>query len=157
VSRFRVGHSDAIDDACFGVAGPVIDGHVETPNIPWTVDAAALGREIGLASVVLINDLVANAHGIFQLRPADFVTLCPGAPGAAGNVAVISAGTGLGEAGMYWDGRAHHPFACEGGHADFSPRHVSERLSDDLLNARGSGLRGRGRHQQRTMPGRERR
>ena len=122
VTRFRAGHADAIDDACFGVAGPVIDGHVETPNIPWVVDAAALGREVGLASVVLINDLVANAQGIFQLEPADFAPLAPGAPGSAGNVAVISAGTGLGEAGMYWDGRAHHPFACEGGHADFAPR-----------------------------------
>jgi glucokinase len=121
VARFRASHADPIDDACFGIAGPVIGGHVETPNLPWPVDAAALSREVGLARVELINDLVANAQGIFQLGPADFVTLNAGAAHAAGNVAVISAGTGLGEAGMYWDGQHHHPFAGEGGHADFAP------------------------------------
>ncbi len=121
VGRFRAGHGTPIDDACFGVPGPVAGGRVETPNLPWVVDGAVLARELGLAHVDLINDLQANAHGIFQLGATDLVALNAGAAGAAGNVAVISAGTGLGEAGMYWDGRHHHPFACEGGHADFAP------------------------------------
>ncbi len=118
---FRGVHGQALAGACFGVAGPVIDGHVETPNLAWDVDAARLARTLALPQVGVINDLEANAHGIFTLEAADFVVLNAGAPGATGNIAVISAGTGLGEAGMYWDGARHHPFATEGGHADFAP------------------------------------
>jgi glucokinase len=121
VRRFRTAHGTPIAQACFGVAGPVVSGRVEAPNLAWDVDSRALARELGLPRVSLINDLEANAHGIFELAPADFVVLNAGAPGAAGNIAVISAGTGLGEAGMYWDGRHHHPFACEGGHSTFAP------------------------------------
>lgn len=120
-----------IDAACFGIPGPVRDGRVVTPNLAWVVDSKSLARELGLKSVRLINDLEANAHGIAALKPEDFVTLNPGAPDAQGNRAVISVGTGLGEAGMYWDGSSHHPFACEGGHVDFAPR---DELETDLLH-----------------------
>jgi glucokinase len=106
---------------CFGVAGPVNEGRVEAPNLPWIIDAKVLERELGLNKVYLINDLLANAHGLSELHAADFEVLAPGAPGAAGNAAVISAGTGLGEAGLFWDGTTHHPFAAEGGHSDFAP------------------------------------
>jgi len=121
VRVFRAAHPIPLDHACFGLPGPVVKGRVETPNLPWLVDAAELARGIGLSSVGLLNDLEANAHGIFALEAADLVVLNPGSPHATGNSAVISAGTGLGEAGVYWDGRHHHPFACEGGHADFAP------------------------------------
>jgi glucokinase len=121
VGRFRSAHGDPIATACFGVAGPVVGGRVETSNLAWDVDAAVLARELGLPGVALINDLEANAHGIFALTPADFVVLNAGAADAAGNVAVISAGTGLGEAAMYWDGQQQHPFASEGGHTSFAP------------------------------------
>jgi glucokinase len=94
---------------------------VETPNLAWDVDGARLAHTLGMPHVGLINDLEANAHGIFTLEPADFVELNSGAPKPTGNIAVISAGTGLGEAGMYWDGAHHHPFATEGGHTDFAP------------------------------------
>lgn len=115
-----------VERACFGIAGPVQHGRVVTPNLPWVVDSAILAHELGLAAVSLLNDLEANAHGIAALKPADFVTLNPGTPDAQGNAAVISVGTGLGEAGLFWDGQTHRPFACEGGHSDFAPRNALE-------------------------------
>src|SRR4029077_1601936 len=81
---------------------------------------------LGLQTVALINDLEANAYGIAALGPEDFLTLQEGAPDTPGNAAIIAAGTGLGEAGLYWDGRDHRPFACEGGHSDFSPGNALE-------------------------------
>jgi glucokinase len=126
VTAFVPAQSRRIDSACFGIAGPVQHGRVVTPNLPWVVDSKALAHDLGLPAVKLLNDLEANAHGIAALAPEDFVTLNAGASGAEGNAAVIAVGTGLGEAGMYWDGQTHHPFACEGGHADFAPRDATE-------------------------------
>ena len=126
VAAFTAANPNRIVGACFGVAGPVRNGRVTTPNLPWVVDSSVLARRLGLPKVSLINDLEANAHGIAVLKPEDFVSLNAGVPDAVGNAAVISAGTGLGEAGLYWDGRSHHPFACEGGHVDFAPRDVLE-------------------------------
>lgn len=111
-----------IKHACFGIAGPVQNGRVKTPNLAWTVESTVLAKTLELPSVTLINDLEANAYGVAALQPNEFVVLNPGADGATGNRAVISAGTGLGEAGLYWDGVEHRPFACEGGHCDFAPR-----------------------------------
>ncbi len=111
-----------INCACFGIAGPVLNGCVKTPNLAWTVEAAVLARTLGLPEVSLINDLEANAYGVAALQPNEFFVLNAGATCPTGNIAVISAGTGLGEAGLYWDGNEHRPFACEGGHADFAPR-----------------------------------
>jgi glucokinase len=115
-----------VDQACFGIAGPVIQGRVETPNLSWVVDSQSLARELKLPRVSLINDLEANAHGIAALRPEDFAVINKGNPDSQGNTAVISAGTGLGEAGLFWDGERHRPFACEGGHCDFAPRNELE-------------------------------
>ncbi len=126
VRAFRTTHRLSVDHACFAVAGAVIGARAQTPNLPWQVDAASLAREIGLPSVGLLNDLEANAYGIPALGAADLVILNAGSPNAVGNQVVISAGTGLGEAGLYWDGHEHHPFASEGGHADFAPRNDLE-------------------------------
>lgn len=115
-----------IDSACFGIPGPVIKGKAKTTNLPWHVDAANLARALHLQQVGLINDLEAHAHGIAALSADDFYVLNPGLPDATGNAAVMAPGTGLGEAGLYWDGTRHHPFACEGGHADFAPRTAVE-------------------------------
>ena len=112
------------------VAGPVVDGRVRTTNLPWLIDARELAGDLGLGTAGLINDLEANAWGIGALGPDDFAVLNEGAPGAHGNQAVIAAGTGLGEAGLYWDGAMHRPFACEGGHANFAP---SGPVEIDLL------------------------
>lgn len=108
--------------ACFGVAGPVMDGRVETTNLQWVVDAGDLMEVAGVESAFLLNDLEAQAYGIDALEPDDFVVLNEGRPGSEGNRALIAAGTGLGQAGLYWDGSTHRPFACEGGHTSFAPR-----------------------------------
>jgi len=112
--------------ACFGVAGPVRNGRVEASNLPWIIESKRLAEELDLKKALLINDLEANAWGIAFLDPADLVSLNQVKGTPVGNQAVISAGTGLGEAGMYWDGTKHHVFACEGGHADFAPRNELE-------------------------------
>jgi glucokinase len=130
VRTFVAQHRVSVEQACFGIAGPVKDGRAVTPNLPWVVDAADLSRLLGLEEVALINDLEANTYGIAALEAEDFVVLSPGAPYPQGNIAVIAAGTGLGEAGGYWDGKLHHPVASEGGHADFAPRNA---LEIDLL------------------------
>ena len=111
---------------CLGVAGPVRKGKCRTTNLPWTIDAAAISRDLGLPGITLLNDLEATAHGIPALGPEDLVVLNPGETGAEGNAALIAAGTGLGEAGLFWDGREHRPFATEGGHASFAPRNEKE-------------------------------
>ena len=108
--------------ACFGVAGPVVNGVAKVTNLPWTIEATGFGDVLGGAPVRLINDLEAVAYGVGVAGDDAFVTLNPGVPDATGNRAVIAAGTGLGQAGLYWDGRTHHPFASEGGHASFAPR-----------------------------------
>jgi len=114
------------DRACFGVAGPVRQGRVRTPNLPWSVEGEVLAQALGLPSVKLLNDLEANAYGIDLLGKDDFAVLNPGIPDPTGTIAVVSAGTGLGEAFAYWDGTAHRPLPSEGGHADFAPRNELE-------------------------------
>lgn len=126
VAKFLASSSLRPDQACFGVAGPVRNGRVEASNLPWIIESKVLASEAKLDSITLINDLEANAWGIPALDPSDLVLLNPGKGDSIGNQAVISAGTGLGEAGMYWDGAKHHIFACEGGHADFAPRNELE-------------------------------
>ncbi len=109
-----------IEAACFGVAGPVQNGRCQATNLPWVIDASVLSEQLGIKKVWLINDLEANAWGVTLLRSEERMVLNPGVA-QQGNGALISAGTGLGEAGLYWNGSGHVPFACEGGHADFAP------------------------------------
>ena len=111
-----------VHSACLGVAGPVRAGKSKISNLPWVIDAKEVAKQLRLNSVGLLNDLEAYAYGIDGLESGDFITLSEGSEDAEGNRAVISAKTGLGMAGLYWDGFRHHPFACEGGHADFAPR-----------------------------------
>jgi glucokinase len=112
--------------ACFGVAGPVRRGRSKISNLPWIIDSRDLAKQLRLDSVGMLNDLEAYAYGIDALDSKDFVTLNEGSEDAEGNRAVISALTGLGVAGLYWDGFRHHPFGCEGGHSDFAPRNELE-------------------------------
>jgi glucokinase len=107
--------------ACFGVAGPVTNGSVVASNLPWVVESARLAHELKLSQAALINDLEATGWGIGALESNDLVPLNNVAPNEQGNQAVIAAGTGLGEGGLYWDGTRHHVFASEGGHCDFAP------------------------------------
>jgi glucokinase len=123
-----------ITRVCLGVAGPVSYGRCEATNLPWVIDSQEIARQLNLPLVNLINDLEAKAYGIAELGTKDFEVLNQGTPNAQGNRAVVSAGTGLGEVGLFWDGREYRPFASEGGHADFAPRnHLEMDLLDYLL------------------------
>ncbi len=115
--------------ACFGIAGPVRNGRVETSNLPWVIEQSRLAEQIHMPATLLINDLEAAAWGIAALSPADLVSL-NSVPRSAGNQAVIAPGTGLGQAGLFWDGSQHRVFACEGGHCDFGPQ---DELQIELL------------------------
>jgi glucokinase len=131
VRLFLAAGNEKVRYACFGVAGPVKGGVVQVTNLPWTVNAALLQAELGLQKVSLLNDLEANAYGIGTLQPHELLSLNPsGNPDQVGHRALISAGTGLGEAGLMWDGIAHRPFASEGGHASFAP---NDAIGDELL------------------------
>src|ERR1700740_2174612 len=121
VSKFLADSGTRPDAACFGIAGPVRNGRVETSNLPWVIEQARLAKQIHLPHTLLINDLEASAWGVAALAAADFVSLHEVSGPAVSNQAVIAPGTGLGEAGLFWDGTQHHVFACEGGHTDFAP------------------------------------
>jgi glucokinase len=124
--------------AGFGVPGVVHDGQAKPTNLSWGVDAKTISAEFGIPYVGLLNDLAANAYGISQLKPKDFVTLQTGAPQPVGNRCIISPGTGLGQAGLFWDGRHHRVWANEGGHADFAPRNDLEiALLEHLIKRYG--------------------
>ena len=131
VSTFILSKPQAVDAACFGIAGPVRDGRAQVSNLPWgTVDSSRLASEINIRSTFLINDLEASAWGLGVLDAVDMVPLKQGSANPIGNQAVIAAGTGLGQAGRLWDGRHHQVFPCEGGHTDFGPR---DSLQIELL------------------------
>ncbi len=122
VARFLAdGRRPAIEAACFGVAGPVVNGRCVTVNLPWHLDEATLGASIPAPRVRLLNDLEATGYGVLTLPPAALEPLQRGAA-RQGNMALIAAGTGLGEALLIWDGHRHLVVASEGGHADFAPR-----------------------------------
>jgi glucokinase len=117
-----------VASASFGIAGPVIDQRCVTTNLPWVVDARLVARRCGIPRVSLLNDLVALAFGALTVPPAKIRVLhgqsAPKKRG--GNLAVIAAGTGLGEAGLVWAGTHHVALATEGGHTDFAPRSALE-------------------------------
>ena len=116
--------------ACFGIAGPVRNGRVETSNLPWVIEQSRLAKQIRLPDTLLINDLEATAWSLGALTAGDLVPLNRVSGPVVGNQAVIAPGTGLGEAGLFWDGSRHHVFASEGGHTDFAPQ---DDLQIDLL------------------------
>jgi glucokinase len=123
-----VGTSDAPNAACLGVPGPIIDGRAHATNIPWELSSASLSRALNGVPVRLINDLTAIAYGMVHLKPAEFTVLHPAQnPPAHGNIAVVAAGTGLGEAALVWEGDKYYAVASEGGHSDFAP-HDAEQI-----------------------------
>lgn len=130
VREFVAKHDFELRAACFGLPGPVRGRRASLTNLPWAVDADELERELGLPSVRLINDLVANAYGLGTLDKEDVWVLREGVPDPLGNAALISAGTGLGEAGLHRIDGVLVPFATEGGHTDFGP---TNKMECDLL------------------------
>jgi glucokinase len=130
IDAFLNQHDFEIDVAGFGIAGPVKNNSVDATNLPWHISATNIAERLNIKKVALINDLEANAWGIRSLQEKDFHLLNAGNPDRSGNAAIIAAGTGLGEAGLYYNGEDYCPFATEGGHTDFSP---SSELEIELL------------------------
>jgi glucokinase len=121
IHEFHQDKSLVINCACLGVAGTVDGDKVSGTNFAWKIDAKKLEKDLKIKKVLLINDLQANAYGLSALKKSDFDILCKGEKNE-GNTVVISPGTGLGEAGLFWDGSKYNPYATEGGHCNFAPR-----------------------------------
>ena len=111
----------SVDVASFDVAGPVINGHVKTTNLPWVLDEQTLANDLELKAAHLMNDLEAVARAVPALRAADVITINKGEPVSNGPIAVIAPGTGLGESFLTWDGSEYLAHGSEGGHCDFAP------------------------------------
>ena len=128
--------------SCFGCPGPVRDGRLKLTNLPWSLDAREMQHNLGLEHIFLINDLEANGYGIPELSKDKVCTLLEGDASSVGHRGLVSAGTGLGEALLIWDGqrRTHLPLPSEGGHTDFAPRNEQEVA---LLNYLRKQLNGR--------------
>ena len=116
-----------ITAASFGVAGAVVNNVVHAANIPWIVDGAVMAKLLGLDRVRLLNDLEATGYGIIILEPTDLETIHRGIPVPQATVVVIAAGTGMGQAILFWDGKQYLTMPTEGGHADFAP-HTEQQV-----------------------------
>jgi glucokinase len=118
--------ADRVTAACFGVPGPVRDGRLRLTNLPWTLDSRELSADLSIDHVFLINDVEANGYGLAELSDGQIFTLNQGDTSQIGNRALLSAGTGLGECYLVWNGHQHIPYPSEGGHADYPPRNEDE-------------------------------
>lgn len=127
VAAFRVSHGDPVSRAAFSVAGPVIGGEAHITNLPWCLEEARLAGELGVADVLLVNDLQATAYAIPHLRPDQVTTLLGGAGDPDGVRAVVAVGTGLGEAMLVPAAHGFVALPTEGGHTDFAPRGALQR------------------------------
>lgn len=122
VAKFLDGDQETPSVLSIGVAGPVSNNQVKLTNLAWELDGHQLQRHFGIDHVVLINDLEATAYGLAGLVQDDVATIFDRGERSIGNMAILAPGTGLGEAGLFWDGHAYRPFATEGGHSDFAPQ-----------------------------------
>ncbi|HKQ68804.1 MAG TPA: glucokinase [Polyangiaceae bacterium] len=130
VSKYLGKRKTKVASAVLGIAGPVVDGVARPTNLPWVIDQRELSAELGIPKVSLLNDLAAVAIGCTRLARASRIVIAKGKAPKGGNIAVIAAGTGLGEALLIWDGDHYVPCATEGGHTDFAP---TSDLEVDLL------------------------
>ena len=110
------------DNICLAVAGPIIEGNVKFTNLSWNINSEEISKHAGGCPVAIINDLEATAYGLAGLKKEELNILYSGTNETPGNIGILAAGTGLGEAGLYFDGKNYHPFATEGGHSDFAAR-----------------------------------
>lgn len=116
----------SIKKASFGVAGPILKGVASISNLGWQIEEAKLKEILNTNQVKLLNDLESMSYGILLLKEKDLETLNPGNPIANGNIAVLAAGTGLGEAFLVWNEGHYQAIASEGGHVDFAPQNEVE-------------------------------
>lgn len=136
VRTFAAAHDSDVRAVGFGLPGPVRGRRAQLTNLPWVVDADEIERSLGLPSVQILNDREANAHGLRTLAPADFAVVREGSSDAAGNAGLITAGAGLGQAGMHRVKGKLLPFATEGGHTDFAASSALEFELREFLRAR---------------------
>ena len=122
VRRFCEETSSRPERACIAIACPIVDGDCIAPNLPWTVNALQLAADIGIPDTAIINDFVAVGYGIALLGPADLATLQQGETTSHGTIALLGAGTGLGQGFLVWDRDHYQILPSEGGHADFAAR-----------------------------------
>ncbi|MDZ4723128.1 MAG: glucokinase [candidate division Zixibacteria bacterium] len=124
-----------IDVACFGVAGPVINNEVRTTGLRWLIASQNIESKFSFAKVVLVNDIVATVHGLSHLGSDKFFQINAGKPVSGGNVGLIAAGNGLGEALIFHENGKSYPHASEGGHTDFAPANQTEHKLWEYLYA----------------------
>ena len=136
VQRFLTEIDTKPQRAGLAVAGPVVNGVCHTSNLPWVVSAKAIAEASGIRRVVLLNDFAALGYGLPRLQPADAVTLQPGTADPKGVVALIGAGTGLGEAFVRRGRGRPRVLSSEGGHTDFAPHDETEWGLFQFLRAR---------------------
>lgn len=120
VQRFLEAGGPRPERACLGIAGPVIEQRARTSNLPWTVDATDLAQASGIGDIRLVNDFAAVGHAVERLGPGDVITLQQGLARKHGAIALIGAGTGLGEGFLVWDGARYRGYGSEGGHVTFA-------------------------------------
>jgi glucokinase len=130
VNRFLADAGGSPEVACFGIACPVVEGECEATNLPWKVNARTLAAAIGVPRTTIINDFRAAGEGLHSLSDDEVAVLQQGSPVAHGPIALIGAGTGLGQGYLLWEGSRYVVHPSEGGHADFSP---TDGLQRDLL------------------------
>jgi glucokinase len=139
VGRYLRSRKAKVSAAVLGIAGPVIGGAVRATNLPWKADEKSLARDLGIPKLKLVNDLAALAVGCTEVGRASKVVIAKGRAAPSGNMAVIAAGTGLGEALLVWDGRRFLPSPTEGGHSDFAP---TSDIEIELLTYLAAQVRG---------------
>lgn len=126
VNEFLATASSKPANACFGVPCPVVDGVCKLTNLDWTLELSSFRKDTGLKDALLINDFAAVGHAIPLLGPHDLIPIRAGKPEPKAAIAILGAGTGLGQGALVWDGVRYRVVASEGGHADFAPRTEEE-------------------------------
>lgn len=126
LTAFLANISGVIESVCIGVAGPIVNGDCRATNLPWHIISVDIAAQLQIPKVTLLNDLEAAAWGALSLPDDDFVELNAQAEQRKGHVAILAAGTGLGESLCCWDGLRYHVMPSEGGHVDFAPTNETE-------------------------------
>jgi glucokinase len=127
-----------LSSAAFGVAGAIVEDRIVTNNLPWAVDRRSIAKSLGLGldRVLLLNDLVSAASSLAYLDQHDLLPLNEGSPQPRAPKALIAAGTGLGEAILFWNGHGYQVFPSEASLTDFAPRNDRELLLLQSLRQR---------------------